>query len=55
MLLTGQNRRTRRNICTSATFSTAIPTWADLDANPGFRGERPATKRLRRGAASRAS
>jgi hypothetical protein len=27
----------------SATLSTTNPTWTDLGANPGFRGERPVT------------
>jgi hypothetical protein len=32
--------------CPSATLSTTNPTWIDMDANPGFRGERPAIKCL---------
>jgi len=30
----------------SATLSTTNPTWIDPGANPGLRGERPATNRL---------
>jgi hypothetical protein len=33
----------------SATLSTTNPTWADMSANPGLRGERPATNRLSHG------
>jgi hypothetical protein len=29
MVLTGENRRTQRIICPSATFSTTNPTWID--------------------------
>jgi hypothetical protein len=43
MILTGENRRTRRETCPSATLPTTNPTWNDLGANPGLRGERPAT------------
>jgi hypothetical protein len=32
--------------CPSATFSTTNPRWIDPGANPGLRGERPATNRL---------
>jgi hypothetical protein len=45
-LLTGENRRTRRKTCPSATLSTTNPTWIDTGANPGLRGERPATNDL---------
>jgi len=51
--LTGENRRTRRKTCPSATLSTTNPTWIDLGANPGLRGERPATNHLRHGTAPR--
>jgi hypothetical protein len=44
--LTGKNRKTRRKTCPSATFFTTNPTWIDPGANPGLRGERPATNRL---------
>jgi hypothetical protein len=46
MILTGENRKTRRNTCLSATLSTTNPTWIDQGANPGLRGERPATNDL---------
>jgi hypothetical protein len=49
MILTGENRRTRRKTCPSATLSTTNPTWFDPAANPGLRGERPATNRLSHG------
>jgi hypothetical protein len=35
----------------SATLSTTNPTWIDLGANLGLRGERPATNRLSHGTA----
>jgi hypothetical protein len=50
-ILTGENRRTRRKICPSATLSTTNPTWIDLGANPVFRGDRPATNDLSHGTA----
>jgi hypothetical protein len=37
--------------CSSATLSTTNPTWLDPGLNPGRRGEKPATNRLRYGAA----
>jgi hypothetical protein len=46
IILTGKNRRTRRKTCPSATLSTTNPTCTDPDANPGLRGERPATNEL---------
>jgi hypothetical protein len=46
MILTGENRRTRRKTCPSATLSTTNPTWIDPGANPGLRSERPATNHL---------
>jgi hypothetical protein len=36
----------------SATLSTTNPTWVDPGANPGLRGERPATNRLSHGTAT---
>jgi hypothetical protein len=39
----------------SATLSTTNPTWIEPGANPGLRGERPATNRLSHGKASRNS
>jgi hypothetical protein len=40
------NQRTRRKTCPSATLSTTKPTRIDPGANPGLRGDRPATNRL---------
>jgi hypothetical protein len=51
MILTGENRRTRRKTCPSATLSTTNPTCIDPGANPGLRGERPATNDLSHGTA----
>jgi hypothetical protein len=51
MILTGENRRTRRKTCPSATLSTINPTQIDPGANPGLRGERPATSDLSHGTA----
>jgi len=51
MILTGENRKTRRETCPSATLSTTNPTWTDPGANPGLSGERPATNRLSHGMA----
>jgi hypothetical protein len=39
MILTGENRRTRRKTCPSATLSTTKPKWVDLGGNPGLRGK----------------
>jgi hypothetical protein len=44
--LTGENRRTLRKTCPSATLSTTNPTWIFPGANPGLRGEIPATTDL---------
>jgi hypothetical protein len=52
MILTGENRRTRRKTCPSATLSTN-PTWIDPSANPGLRGEMPATNDLSHGTAAK--
>jgi hypothetical protein len=49
MILTGENRRTRRQTCPNATLSTINPTWTDLSANPVLRGERPVTNHLSHG------
>jgi hypothetical protein len=46
MILAGENRRTRRNTCPSATSVTTNPTWTELGANPGLRVEKPATNCL---------
>jgi hypothetical protein len=51
MIFTGENRRTRRKACPSATLSTTNPTWIDLGANPGLCGKRPATNDLSHGTA----
>jgi hypothetical protein len=50
--LTGENRRTRRKTCPSATLSSTNPTWIDPGTNPGLRGERSATNNLSYGMAS---
>jgi hypothetical protein len=51
MILTGENRRTGRKTCPSATLSTTNPTWIEPGANPGLRVERSATNDLRHGMA----
>jgi hypothetical protein len=51
MILTRENRKTRRKICPSASLTTTNITWIYPDANPGLRGERPATNRLSHGMA----
>jgi hypothetical protein len=45
MILTGENRGTRRNL--SVTLFTTNLARTGFDSNPGFRAERPATNRLR--------
>jgi hypothetical protein len=50
-ILTGENRRTRRKTCPSATLSTTNPAWIEPGANPGLRGERPASNDLSHGTA----
>jgi hypothetical protein len=55
MILTGENRRTLRKTCPSATLSTTNLIWIDPGANLGLRGERPATNRLSHGTAVRPS
>jgi hypothetical protein len=52
MVLTEENRRTRRKTCLTATLSTTNPTWTDLGANPGLHGGRPPTNRLSHGTAT---
>jgi hypothetical protein len=42
MILTGENRRTRRKTCPSAILYTTKSTYSD----PGLRGERLATKKV---------
>jgi hypothetical protein len=51
MILTGENRRTRRKTCPNATLSTKNPTCIDLGVNLGLHGERPATNDLSHGTA----
>jgi hypothetical protein len=51
MILTGKNRRTLRKTCPSATLSTTNLTCIDPGANPGLRGEKPATNDLSHGMA----
>jgi hypothetical protein len=51
MILTEENRRARRKTCLSAILSTTNPTWIEPGANPGLRGELPATNRLTHGTA----
>jgi hypothetical protein len=51
MILTGENRRTRRKTCPSATLPTTNPTWIFPGANPGLRGDSPATNHLSHGTA----
>jgi hypothetical protein len=46
MILTGENRKTRRKTCSSVTLPTTNPTWADLGANQGLHCEKPETNRL---------
>jgi hypothetical protein len=50
MIFAGETEVLGENL-PSATLSTANPTWIDPGANPGLRGERPATNRLSHGAA----
>jgi hypothetical protein len=49
MIMTGENRRTRRKTCTSATLSTTNLTWTEPVANPFLCGERPAAYCLSHG------
>jgi hypothetical protein len=49
MILTGENRRTRRKTCPSATLSNTNPTRTGLRANAGLRCEMPATNRTATG------
>jgi hypothetical protein len=42
IILTEENRRTRRETCPSATLSITNPTWTDL-GEPGLHSEKPAT------------
>jgi hypothetical protein len=49
--MTGENRRTWRKTCPSATLSTTNPTWAALGANSALHGEKPVTNHLSYGTA----
>jgi hypothetical protein len=51
MILTGKNRRTWRETCTSGILSTTNPTWIDPGANPSLCGERLAINCLSHGTA----
>jgi hypothetical protein len=51
MILTKENRRTRRRTCPSATFTATNPALTEPDANPGLRGDMPTTNRLTHGRA----
>jgi hypothetical protein len=51
MMLTGENRRTRRKTCPSASLCTTIHTLTGQGENPGLCGERPATNRRSHGTA----
>jgi hypothetical protein len=51
MILTGENRRTERKTCPSATLSTTNPTWIVLGANSDLRVGRPKTNHLSHGTA----
>jgi hypothetical protein len=41
MILTGQNRRSRRKTCPSVTSSATNVTWTGLKTHPCLRGDRP--------------
>ena len=46
MIMTGENRITRRRTCPSASMSTTNLTRSDVQSTPGLRGEKPAANRL---------
>jgi hypothetical protein len=46
MILTGENRKTLRETCPSATLSTSNTTWTTLGSKSGLRSEKVATDRL---------
>jgi hypothetical protein len=50
MIFAGETEVLGENLL-SAILSTTSPTWIDPGANPGLRGERPATNRLSHGTA----
>jgi hypothetical protein len=51
MILTEESEELEEKNSPSVTLSTTNPTWIDLAANPGLRGERTATNRLSHGTA----
>jgi hypothetical protein len=51
MILTGENRRTQRKTCPSATSLTTSSKWTDPSANPVLCDEKPATSCLTLGTA----
>jgi hypothetical protein len=51
MILIGENWRTQRNTCPSATLSTTNPTWTVLGMNLGLCHEKPVTNRVSYGTA----
>jgi hypothetical protein len=46
MILTGENRKTQRETCHSATLPTTNTIWSDPGSNPDFHSDRLATNRL---------
>jgi len=54
MVLTGENRSTRRNNCPSVTLSTTSLTLNDLGLKLGLYGEKPETDRLSHGTVKKA-
>jgi hypothetical protein len=52
MIFAGETEVLGENL-PSATLSITNPTWIDPGANPGLRGERPATNRLSHGTAAK--
>jgi hypothetical protein len=46
MILTGEDRKTRRKTWPNATLSITNPVWTDPGAKPDLRRKRPATYRL---------
>jgi len=46
MTTTGKPEVLRKKPRPSATFPTTNLTWTDLEPNQGFRGKKPATKRV---------
>jgi hypothetical protein len=52
MILTEENRSTRRETCPGVTSSTTNPTWTDPAKKSGHGGERPSTNSLSYGRAT---